>query len=222
MNITEEVNDTLVKLEPSSSVVIELATPAGQKAKFKVQYIGFLPEHFILLQHPDPIKHPKFAHYLQKCSSCTVRAVIEGHEGMIIAFQTKIKSIATTPTRMVVLAVPVKMAVQHLRKVTRVDTDLSVEAKLKHNFFSGSMLNISPKGCMLHLRGIPDSVALKEADEMEIKVDDERFAKPTKVTGQLCNVKTLNLGHNIGIKFDDRSRDTVMTLINQVLFKEEN
>lgn len=219
MNIIEEVDDTLAKLVPSSTLVLELTTPAGQSAKFKSHYIGYVPEQFILLQHPDPAnKAGKFTSYLQKCTHITIRGVIEGHEGLIIAFQTQVKSIVTAPTRMLVLAVPVKMAVQYLRKVTRFDTDISVETKIKNQPVSGIMENLSPLGCLLNLQGVPESLSLKEGTEILIKVDDQRFAKPTKATGEICNVKKHHLGHHLGIKFGDRSRDAVLTLINQTLF----
>lgn len=219
MQIIDEVDETLAKLMPALTLILELTTPAGQSAKFKISYVGYIPEQFILLRHPDPNnKNTKFANYLQHATYCTVRGVVEGHEGLIIAFQTKITSILTNPTRMLVLAIPKKIAVQHLRKVTRIDTDIEVECKIKRNVFVGAMENLSPMGCLLDLHNIPKTFALKEQDPIEIKIDDRRFAKTNRIQGTICNVKVHAQGEHLGIRFEDVTKDKVMTLINQVLF----
>lgn len=218
MQLEEEVDKALTKLVPSSIVFVELATPAGQTAKFKTRLVGYLQDMFILLKMPNLLKNPKLSAFFSDCAHITVRSVVEGHEGLIIAFQTQIKFQVKSPTPMMVLSIPQKVAVQQLRKVNRLDTALTVDAKIKNNSFSGTMLNISPLGCLIDVRGITQDFAIQDGEDIEIDLTSNELEKTGKLQGSVCNVKKNHIGEHLGIKFKEESEDTVMTLLNQILF----
>jgi hypothetical protein len=47
------LNRNLSLLHAGSMVTIEIITPAGQRAKFRTTFIGYLPKKYVLIQFPD-------------------------------------------------------------------------------------------------------------------------------------------------------------------------
>ena len=78
------LNRNLSLLHGGSMITLEIITPAGQRAKFRTTFIGYLPQKYILVQSPDLNKLGNFAKYLIQGMGVTVRGLIEGHEGLFL------------------------------------------------------------------------------------------------------------------------------------------
>ncbi|MCI2282914.1 hypothetical protein L3081_05310 [Colwellia sp. MSW7] len=51
----------LALLHAGSLVTIDIATPRGQRGKFRTTFIGYLPKKYVLIQFPDSGKLGKFS-----------------------------------------------------------------------------------------------------------------------------------------------------------------
>ena len=112
----------LALLNAGTPVTIDIATPAGQKAKFRTTFIGYLPKQYVLIQFPEASKLGKFSHYITQGAGITVRGLIEGHEGAVVAFISTVKQTLQIPSRIMVLDFPHTVTLQNLRSSVRIDT----------------------------------------------------------------------------------------------------
>ncbi|MCJ8275088.1 MAG: flagellar brake protein [Psychrosphaera sp.] len=217
MIIEQDINVTLSKIAAGSQVVVDIRTPAGQQTKFKTTYIGFLPSRFILLQMPDLSKHSKLPGFVKDKISCTVRGLIEGHEGAVVAFISNITSATQTPSKMLVLSIPSQLQLQHLRKLARIDTYINIVIKVNEHHFSGVILNLSARGALLTFDKVAELI-LKEGENLDVSVVDKKFGKIEDFKGKVCNVKKQVRSLEVGLSFVERSGEIISQLIKQILF----
>ena len=65
----------LALLHAGSTVNIDISTPAGQRAKFRTIFIGYLPKKYVLIQFPEANKLGKFSQHLVQGTAVTVRGL---------------------------------------------------------------------------------------------------------------------------------------------------
>lgn len=212
----DDVTRQLSKLPPSSMVIVEVTTPAGQKVKFRSVFIGFLSNKYVLLQMPDLNKNRKLAIFLNSKTKCTVRGLSEGIEGAVIAFNSVIQSQLKTPSPMMVLQIPAKVELQSLRKVSRIETEIAVDLQLDKYLYSGTMLDLSAFGCLVSIIKSQD-INVDQTNKVNLIVTDSKYNGVEEIKGTVCNVKQQAQTVELGIAFDDCARSCATRMLNQVM-----
>ena len=111
-------------LKAGAAITIDIVTPAGQKRKFNTTFIGYLPKKYVLIEYPDPSKLGGFSQYIAQGTVVTVRGLIEGRYGAAVAFISTIRQTLQIPSRIMVLDIPTRVTLQHLRSSVRIETKL--------------------------------------------------------------------------------------------------
>tara|TARA_R110001583_G_scaffold79170_3_gene214047 strand:- start:4974 stop:5657 length:684 start_codon:yes stop_codon:yes gene_type:complete len=202
----------LAFLQAGSVVTIDIATPAGQRGKFRTTFIGYLPKKYILIQFPETSKLGKFTQHIIQGATITVRGLIEGHEGAVVAFVSSIKQTLQMPSRIMVLDFPQTVGLQNLRSSIRIETDIDAKVKIDDNYWQTTITNLSINGCQLNIVN-GEKLVLSEKKSLEIVVEDEEGGSNLKLNGAVCNLKQQNDGLSFGVMFDEKSNEQVSQLL---------
>lgn len=202
----------LTFLHAGSVVTIDIATPAGQRGKFRTTFIGYLPKKYVLIQFPEANKLGKFAQHIVQGAAITVRGLIEGHEGAVVAFVSSIKQTLQMPSRIMVLNFPRTVGLQNLRSSIRIETDIDAKVKIDDNYWQTTITNLSINGCQLNIVN-GEKLVLSEKKSLEIVVEDEEGGSNLKLNGAVCNLKQQNDGLSFGVMFDEKSNEQVSQLL---------
>jgi len=216
MTHEEEVTKSLSMLASGSSIVVELSILSTKKIKFKSIFVGFLPNQFILIQLPNLGKNTELSSHLKQGVACTIRSLVEGKEGSVIAFITSIELIIKIPTKMLVLNIPKQVALQNLRKRTRIDTQLNFETVINGETIKGILMNISIDGCLLKIQKDHKFEKLT-GDKLPFSIPDKSFEEFSSIEGEICNIRTTSKFHKVGIKFGIGSTELIKNLLIKIL-----
>lgn len=220
IDTSTRLDRNLAFLHSGSLVTIDIATPAGQRAKFRTTFIGYLPKKYVLIQFPDSNKLGKFSQHLVQGASITVRGLIEGHEGAVVAFVSTIKQTLQMPSRIMVLDFPRTVGLQNLRSSIRIETDIDAKVKVDENYWQTTITNLSINGCQLSILN-GEKLVLSDKKSLEIVVEDEQGGSNYKFKGAVCNLKHQNEGLTFGVMFDAESNEQVrQLLLNTIASKE--
>jgi len=209
----------LTLLHAGSLVTIDIATPAGQRAKFRTTFIGYLPKKYVLIQFPDANKLGKFSQHIVQGASITVRGLIEGHEGAVLAFVSSIKQTLQMPSRIMVLDFPRTVGLQNLRSSIRIETDINAKVKIDENYWQTTITNLSISGCQLNIVN-GEKLVLSEKKAIEIIVSDKQGGSNFKLKGAVCNLKQQKDGLSFGVMFDTQSNEQVSQLLLETIRSE--
>jgi len=210
----------LALLHAGSLVTIDVVTPAGQRGKFRTTFIGYLPKKYVLIQFPDSKKLGQFSRHIQQGMSVTVRGLIEGHEGAVVAFATSIKQTIQMPSRIIVLDFPRTVGLQNLRSSIRIDTDINAKVKIDQHYWQTTIANLSINGCQLSIIN-GEKLVLSEKKAIEIIVEDEQGGNNLKLNGAVCNLKQQIDGVSFGVKFDENSHAHVSQLLFNIITSQD-
>jgi len=217
--ITNRLDRNLGLLQSGSVITLDLATPAGQKAKFRSTFIGYLPKKYVLIQYPDANKIGNFSQYIAQGMGITVRGVIEGHEGAVVAFVSKVKQTLQIPSRIIVLEFPRSVSLQSLRSAMRIDTDIIVKIKIANEYWQATMIDISVNGCRILINN-GESLVMKKDKPVELVVDDFQGLGNLKFLAQICSYKLQSNGLCVGLKFEEKSKKSVIKLLQHTVIAE--
>lgn len=202
----------LALLQAGSIITIDISTPAGQRAKFRTTFIGYLPKKYVLIQFPDAKKLGKFSQHIVQGASITVRGLLEGHEGAVVAFVSTIKQTLQMPSRIMVLDFPKTVGLQNLRSSIRIETNIDAKVKIDQNYWQTTITNLSINGCQLNIVN-GEKLVLSEKKIIEIVIEDEQGGNNFKFNGEVCNLKQQKDGVTFGVKFDAKSDEHVRQLL---------
>lgn len=208
----EGLNRNISLLQAGSIVMIEIITPAGQRGKFRTTFIGYLPNKYVLIQFPDLNKLGNFAQHISQGMGVTVRGLIEGREGAVLAFVSSIKQTIQMPSRIIVLEFPRTVGIQHLRSSIRIDTHIQAKVKIEEDYWQTTIINLSINGCQLTIEN-GEKLVLSEKKMIEIIVEDKDGGSNIKLNGAVCNLKQQANGLSFGIKFNSESDKQVSQLL---------
>lgn len=209
---TTRLNRNLSLLHAGSMITLEIITPAGQRAKFRTTFIGYLPKKYVLVQFPETTKLGSFAQHIMQGMSVTVRGLIEGHEGAVLAFVSTIKQTIQMPSRIIVLDFPSTIGIQSLRSSIRIDTQIDAKVKIDQNYWETTITNLSITGCQLNIEN-GEKLVLAEKKVIEITIEDMQGGGNTKLNGEVCNLKQLANGLSFGIQFNPKNNDKISKLL---------
>ena len=216
VDMISRLNRNLGLLQAGAAVTIDVITPAGQKSKFRTIFVGYLPKSYVLIQIPDANKLGNFGKYIYQGAKVTVRGLIEGREGAVVAFVSEIRQTLQIPSRLMVLDFPKKVSLQQLRSSIRIDTEIIAKVKVKDEYWTGIITDMSNSGCQLQILNGEELILINE-DDIEITIEDEQLGCNVKLIAIVCNIKQLSNGVSFGVEFSDDSNKEVTTLLHNTL-----
>jgi len=214
------LNRNLSLLHGGSIITIEIITPAGQRAKFRTVFIGYLPHKYVLIQFPEINKLGNFAKHITQGMGVTVRGLIEGPEGIVLAFISTIKQTLLMPSRIIVLDLPRTVGIQHLRSSIRIDTHIHGKVKIDEGYWQTTIINLSINGCQLTIEN-GEQLVLAEKKVIEIIIEDKQGGNNIKLNGAVCNLKQQVNGLSFGVKFNTENDKEVSQLLMNTLTSSE-
>lgn len=210
------LNRNLALLNPGATVTLDMSTPAGQRGKFRSIFIGYMPKNYVLVQYPDSSKLGSFSQYITQGMGVTVRGLIEGHEGAVVAFVSNVKQTIQIPSRIIVLEFPREVSLQNLRSSMRIDTFIKAKIKVKDEYWGSIISDISVTGCQLMINN-GEKLTLTDDQPVEIIIEDFQGLRNLKLAAEICNSKTQVDGVMLGVKFDESSKIEVTKLLQQAV-----
>ncbi|MDP7593207.1 MAG: flagellar brake domain-containing protein [Litorilituus sp.] len=220
-NTVAQLNKNLALLHAGSAITIDIVTPAGQKGKFRTTFIGYLPKQYVLVQYPDANKLGAFSQHIKQGVKVTLRGLIEGHEGAVVAFISTLKQTIQMPSRLMVLEFPLEVSLQYLRSSIRIDTNIGAKVLIDKIYWQTTITNLSVSGCQLNIIS-GKKLVLSEKKNLDIVVEDKKNATNTKLNGDVCNLKYQNNSLSFGVKFSAQSDPQVYQLLLETLTYEAN
>ncbi|MEY8212935.1 MAG: PilZ domain-containing protein [Colwellia sp.] len=213
------LNRNLSLLHAGSMVTIDIVTPAGQRGKFRTVFIGYLAKQYVLIQFPEANKLGNFSQYIVQGISITVRGLIEGHEGAVLAFISTIKQTIQMPSRIMVLDFPRSVTLQNLRSAIRIETNIDAKVKIDKDYWQTSITNLSINGCQLNIVN-GEKLVLSENKMLEIIVKDKQGGSNFKLNAFVCNLKQQTNGLSFGVQFNNESDNQVKQLLLNTISSE--
>lgn len=210
------MNKSLGLLQAGSMVTIDIVTPAGQRGKFRTHFVGYLPKNYVLIQFPDSSKLGNFGKYITQGAGVTVRGLIEGHEGAVAAFVSKVKQTIQMPSKLIVLEFPQTVTLQSLRNCLRIDTEITAKFKVGSEYWNSMITDLSINGCQLTVTN-GESISLEKNKQIEVIVEDFQGLRNLKFQADICNVKQQFNGISIGLKFLPAARTSVVKLLHHIV-----
>ncbi|MDO6427445.1 PilZ domain-containing protein [Thalassotalea sp. 1_MG-2023] len=215
----DRLNRNLGLLLAGSLVTIDIATPAGQKGKFRTTFIGYLPKKYVLVQFPDKNKLGSFSQFLTQGVAVTVRGLIEGHEGSVAAFVSTVKQTLQIPSKIMVLDFPRSLSVQSLRKSIRIDTDIVSKVFVENNYWQGLITDLSLSGCQILIKN-GEKLNMTKDKSISVIIENFQDLNNLKLPGTMCTIKPVLNGVSIGVKFSENARELVIKLLHHVITLE--
>ncbi|GLX79398.1 hypothetical protein tinsulaeT_27380 [Thalassotalea insulae] len=218
VNTASRLQRNLSLMQAGSVVTIDIATPAGQKGKFRTTFVGYLPKKYVLLQYPETSKIGKFSHFITQGMGVTVRGIIE-HEGAVVAFVSSIKQTLQLPSKMIVLEFPKTLSMQCLRKSIRIEIELNAKVRIEKKFWQSLITDISISGCQLLIEN-GDEILLVQDKAIDLALDSGELNN-LKLSGQICSMKSLANAISLGVQFNESSKNAVIKLLHHVVTLED-
>jgi len=215
----DRLRQDIALLHAGSTISIELSTPTGQRAKFRTTFIGYLPKQYLLVQFPVSNKLGRYSEYIKQGASVTIRGLIEGHEGAVLAFVANIKQTLQIPSRIMVLEFPHSVTLQHLRSSIRIDTKINTKVKIDQGYWQAIITNLSISGGQLNIIN-GDELVLAENKVIVVIVENSQGDGKIKLNAVICNLKKQSDGLAFGVKFKDESKAQVIELLHLVITDE--
>lgn len=204
-------------LHPGALISIDITTPAGQRGKFRSTFIGYLPKNYILVQCPESVKLGIFAQHLVQAMPVTIRGLVERHEGAVVAFVTKVNRIIHIPSRILVLDYPSDVSLQNLRSSIRIETSINAKIKIKNEYWSTLISDLSVTGCQLYMQKKKQPPSLKKDQVIDVVVEGYQQLENIKLHATVCSAKEQLEVMVIGLAFDKSAETQVIKLLQQTL-----
>ncbi|MGL1957374.1 MAG: flagellar brake protein [Colwellia sp.] len=216
VEMTSRLNRNLGLFHAGSMVTIEIVTPAGQKGKFRTVFIGYLSKQYVLIQYPDPKKIGGFSQYITQGTAVTVRGLIEGHEGSVVAFATTIKQTLQMPSRIMVLEFPRRVTLQNLRSSVRIETQITAKVKVDDIYWQTTITDLSINGCHLDIVN-GEKLALANDKSINIVIENFKGLLNINLAATICNLKQQSQGLSFGVQFKAKSKKQVTNLLHHAV-----
>ena len=219
IDTAQRLNRNLGLMQAGSLVTIDIATPAGQKGKFRTTFIGYLPRKYVMVQFPDASKLGSFSQFITQGVAVTVRGIIEGHEGAVAAFVSSVQQTLQIPSKIIVLEFPKTLSMQSLRNAIRIDTDIISKTRVAGKYWQGQITDLSLTGCQLFIEN-GEEINLVSDNLIDIVIENFKDLQNLKLSGQICSKKLISNGMSLGVKFNENQRDETVKLLHHVITLE--
>jgi len=199
-------------LQAGSVITLDILTPAGQKARYRTTFVGYLPQNYVLIQYPDLNKVGSFAVHIKQGVKTAVRGIVEGHEGAVVAFSSKIKQTVQHPIKLLVLDFPSEVGLQSLRHFTRIDTEINAAIIFNNKKWRAVITDLSISGCQLYIeRG--EKLALTNDTNSPLLIENYLDMGSVELSVTICNIKQLADAVSLGVRFAEKDSKKVKKLV---------
>ena len=216
IDMNNRLKRNLGLLRAGATVTVDISTPAGQKKKFRTTFIGYLLKQYVLIQFPESNKLGNFSQHITQGTGVTVRGLIEGHEGSVVAFVSNIKQTIQIPSRIMVLDFPKSVSLQSLRTSIRIDTEINAKVKIEKDYWKATINDLSINGCHLTIND-GESLVLADTKNVEVIIENFKGLQNIKLSAAICNTKQHNTGVSFGVKFMPESKKSVTELLHHAV-----
>lgn len=219
VNTTDRLARNLGLLQAGSTVTLDILTPAGQKGRYRTTFIGYLPQKYVLIQYPDLNKVGSFAVHIKAGVKATIRGIVEGHEGAVVAFASKIKQTLPNPSRMLALEFPSEVGLQSLRNCVRIDTEIKASIVVNNEKWRALITDLSISGCQLYIEN-GEQLSLINEGTLQLFIENHHDLGSLKFEVDICNVKQLPNAVSVGVSFSFASKSKVEKLLLSTMANE--
>lgn len=197
----DSIFKTLIRAQIGSRLDFQFLLSAG--GRITTELVGLTKGHFIILRilaFPPNVDFSSF-----KASALgIVRLLLEGDDGICVAFRTEIISTITFPSKLLFLKFPTQIQTRELRNHCRVPLNVAASIKNKKSKsstfdISGELIDMSDNGCRFKCR-IDDNLKVKIKSNVYINFILEP-GKSIETSGIVKNIKLINDHYYIGIQF---------------------
>ena len=156
---------------------------------------------------------------MQPGANVTVRGLIEGHEGAIVAFVSQIRQTLQIPSRILTLEFPKNVTLQSLRSAVRIDTDIDIKVAVDKEYWKASIANLSNSGCQVIIYN-GDPLLMTNGQKIKLVVEDFRGLSNLNMEATVCNAKKSGNNVSLGLKFEESSQEQAQKLLQQTMFEQ--
>ncbi|OFI35112.1 hypothetical protein BFC17_16325 [Alteromonas lipolytica] len=167
---------SLQSLMPGSVVDLQISTPTAPK-RVKTGYIGGDFPHCLLFQVPAESRWGYLGDVLVPDNEVVIRYVLEGGEGKVIAFRSKVIKVIKHPVAILFVQLPTMLQTLALRKHKRWTPGIQAQINTvgeKDTLSSGCMIvDVSLQGCRCVLESRDDFPLLDNGKTIHLSLASE-------------------------------------------------
>lgn len=197
---------------------VEVNLPNGKKSLATSRLIGYKINDFILIEYPTS-RDTEFDKIFLENAEIIVRAITDTSFRDIVAFKTRVNTIAYNPIKMLSLDMPANIASHSIRRQPRVETEYDVYLKFDGHKIPAKMLDFSISGCRLITGTQPSPI--NEGNKITII-----FSLSPHLKGQLEGLAvTIQAGSGqcqVGVQFDDHQLELRKDIFHSSLVDMHN
>lgn len=206
-----------INIDMGTSLLLNIE---GIEEKLKSYLIGLVPSEFMIIK--APIGYSGIKEKLFEGNKLTIRYL---QSGQAYGFESFIISLVTKPKTMLILSYPTTINTVSLRKTERYDCYIPCILEIEGQDFTGTIMDISLKGCSCLLQGLPsklqrtvDKNALNGTLKFESPIDKDNIELSTLIVNQ-SGYKSAS---EIGMLFDNMDSEVERNLARITEFLEKN
>lgn len=193
--------NSLQTLMPGSVVDLQISTPTAPK-RVKTNYIGADVPACLLFQVPSESRWGYLRDVLVPDNEVVVRYVLEGGEGKVIAFRSKVLKVITHPVPILFVAMPESLQTLALRKHKRWTPGIQAQITASDDKQSLStdcmIVDVSLQGCRCVLESSPEFPILENGKTIHLKIAAD---SKTVIKGIIKNNSTSQTRVFYGVQF---------------------
>jgi hypothetical protein len=213
MKTTEAFVKNYVKKDIDSIFNILIRAQVGSRLDFQfllgtggritTELVGLTKGHFVILKisaFPAKVDFSSF-----KASALgIVRLLLEGDDGICVAFRTEVISTITFPSKLIFLKFPTQIQTRGLRNHNRIPLNVPASIKLKKSNssmsnISGKLIDLSDNGCRFQC-DVDKNLTIEIKSNVDLNFTLET-GKSVETSGIIKNIKLINNHYHIGIQF---------------------
>jgi c-di-GMP-binding flagellar brake protein YcgR len=205
-----------INIDVGANLMLEID---GIDGKLKSHMIGMIPSEFIIIK--APIGHAGVREKLFEGNKVTVRYIQHSH---VYGFESYIISLITKPKTMIILDYPTSVVTVSLRKSERYDCYIPCTTEIDGKEYSGTLMDISEKGCRCLISGLPEQFQRKvEAGDLTgvLKFESPSDKEDIEIPVVFVNQSDYKSAKKTGLSFEVLDKETELRVIKLTQFLDK-
>ncbi len=197
----ESIYETLSRASIGTRLDFQLLLK--REYRITMELIGIDDEKTLILKLPKQSSSVEFSDF-KTGSPGVIRLLLEGVEGLCLAFRTEVISTVTYPSKLIFFKFPKQIQTLVLRKERRVDVHYQAKVNIIQEQantdaveLSGHIIDLSPNGCKFKTQSCIEP-SLKRLATLSMKSNNGKLVKST---GVIKNSRLFEDYYLIGIQF---------------------
>jgi c-di-GMP-binding flagellar brake protein YcgR len=191
----------------------------GIEGNLKSNLIGLVASEFIIIK--APIGYSGINDKLIEGNKITIKYI---HHGGVFAFESFIISLISKPKTMIILSYPTTVNSASLRKSERHDCFIPCELEIEGKEISGTIMDISLKGCRCLVPELPEKLQRsveKESIKSTLKFEQPNNKNKIELAVTIVNMSEYKSASKIGLAYEELDSDAENSLIGLTEFLEK-